>query len=230
MSTSLPDTAREQRGEEVGEVLLHVGERLREDRHDLLVDGLDDAVELAPARLHVFELGLEELVAFEQRVVLLERERVDRAHEPQLAVEVAGAAGERGAGGHLGCGRVERDRRLDVVLGAQPSRPRSRAGGGSRPRRSSRRCSSSRTSSSSCSALARVVRSSWSWSLAAAARSASARRAVRQRPSISSMRSVSSPRRPPIAGIRARAPRARPGAARLRRGARDRGRVGRRLR
>ena len=59
-------------------------------------------------------------MALEQRVVLLERERVDRAHEPQLAVEVAGAPGERGAVGHLGRGRVERDRRLDVVVGAQP--------------------------------------------------------------------------------------------------------------
>ena len=52
--------------------------------------------------------------------MLLERERVDRAHEPQLAVEVAGAAGERGACRHLGGGRVERDRRLDVELGAEP--------------------------------------------------------------------------------------------------------------
>ena len=115
----LARSAGEQRGEEVGEVLLHVGEGLPEHRHDLQVDGLDDAVQLAPARLDVLELGLQELVAFEQRVVLLERERVDRAHEPQLAVEVAGAAGEGGAGGDLGCGRVERDRRLDVVLGAQ---------------------------------------------------------------------------------------------------------------
>ncbi len=57
---------------------------------------------------------------FEQRVVLLERERVDRPHEAQLAVEVAGAPGERGAGGHLRRGRVERDRRFDVVLGAEP--------------------------------------------------------------------------------------------------------------
>ena len=97
----------------------HVGERALEDRDDLLVDGPDHARELAAAVLHVFELLLQELVALLQRVVLLERERVDRAHEPQLAVEVAGPAGERRAFGHLGRGRVERDCGLAVVVGAE---------------------------------------------------------------------------------------------------------------
>ena len=51
--------------------------------------------------------------------MLLERERVDRAHQPQVALELAGAPGERRAVGNRRRRRVERDVRLDVVLGAE---------------------------------------------------------------------------------------------------------------
>ena len=61
----------------------------------------------------------EELVALLERRVLLERERVDRSHQPEVALELAGAPGERRALGNRRRGRVERDRGLDVVLGAK---------------------------------------------------------------------------------------------------------------
>ena len=99
--------AGEQRLEQRLEVQRHVGERGREHVDDLLVDGLDDLRQLAPRGLHVVELRFEELVALLQRFELLERERVDRSHDPQLALELADtsvrrdALGQRRAlGGH----------------------------------------------------------------------------------------------------------------------------------
>ena len=61
------------------------------------------------------------VVALVQRVVLLERERVDRAHDPQLAVELAGAAGERRALGDLGL-RARRGRRAGSQSKSVPER------------------------------------------------------------------------------------------------------------
>ena len=119
VSDELARAAGEQRGEQRREVLGHVGECVLEHRHDLAVDGPDDPHQLAPARLDVLELLLQERVALLQRVVLLERERVDRPHEAQVALEVARPTRERRALGHLGRGRVERGVGLDVVLGAQ---------------------------------------------------------------------------------------------------------------
>ena len=120
VSSSRPDPPGNSVENRRSKCSLHVGERALEDRDDLAVDGADHAGELAAARLHVLELLLQEPVALLERVVLLERERVDRPHEPQLAVELARAPGERRAFGHRGRGGVERDSRLDVVLGAQP--------------------------------------------------------------------------------------------------------------
>ena len=114
-----PRPAGEQRGEELREVAAHVVERGGEHGDDLLVDRPDHPVELAATRLDVVELFLEELVTFEQRVVLLQRERVDRTHDAQLAVEVACPPGQRGTGRHFGRGSVERDRGLAVEVGAQ---------------------------------------------------------------------------------------------------------------
>ena len=71
-------------------------------------------------RLHVLELALEELVALLQRLVLLEGERVDRAHQPQLALELADPGHRRG----LPSGSSGRSARhggvgLDVEVAAQ---------------------------------------------------------------------------------------------------------------
>ena len=66
-----------------------VGEGGGEHGLDLLVDGLDHPVQLAPGRADVLELLLEERVALLQLGELLERERVDRAEQAQLAVELA---------------------------------------------------------------------------------------------------------------------------------------------
>ena len=52
-------------------------------------------------RLHVVELLLQEGVPLLQRVVLLQRQRVDRPHEPQLPLELTRPRGRRGALGHL---------------------------------------------------------------------------------------------------------------------------------
>ena len=81
--------AREEHREQLGEVAGDVGERGIEHAHDLLVDRLDHARELAARVAHVVELLLQELVPLDQRFVLRERERVDRTHEPQLALELA---------------------------------------------------------------------------------------------------------------------------------------------
>ena len=89
VSRSRPCAAGEQRLEQRLEVLRHVGEGGGEHVDDLGVDGPDDLGEVAARRLHVVELLLQERVALLQRVVLLEGERVDRAHEPQLALELA---------------------------------------------------------------------------------------------------------------------------------------------
>ena len=95
-----------------------VGERGLEDAHDLLVDRLDHPRELAARVAHVVELLLQELVPLDQRLVLRQRERVDRAHEPQLALELARAGRQRRAVGDLGHRRRDRDVGLAVELAA----------------------------------------------------------------------------------------------------------------
>ncbi len=97
----------------------HVGEGGREHVLDLGVDGGDHPSELATCRTDVFELFFEERVPGLELVELLERERIDRAEQSQLAFEFADTAGRRGALGDLRhlCGFG--DRRLDVELPAQ---------------------------------------------------------------------------------------------------------------
>ena len=91
-------------------------------------------------------------MALLQRLELLERQRVDRPHEPQLALELADAAGgvmPSGSRGHSAAiaasGSQSSSRRT--------SRRRSRGAAASRPRRARPRRARSRTSSSVRSAL-----------------------------------------------------------------------------
>ena len=70
VSTKPAAAAREQHREQLGEVAGDVGERRLEDRHDLFVDRLDHARQLAARVLHVVELLLQELVALDERLVL----------------------------------------------------------------------------------------------------------------------------------------------------------------
>ena len=128
VSRSRPCAAGEQRLEQRLEVLRHVGEGAGEHVDDLGVDGPDDLGEVAAGRLHVVELLLEERVALLERVVLLERERVDRPHEPQLALELArpgrrrdalGQLGRLGGHGRLGLELEVAAQRLDGRLEAQ---------------------------------------------------------------------------------------------------------------
>ena len=79
-----------------------VGEGGREHGLDLEVDGLDDAHQLAAGGAHVVELLLEERVALLQLVELLERQRVDRAHQAELTLEVADPRRGADALGQLG--------------------------------------------------------------------------------------------------------------------------------
>ena len=109
---------REERGEQRLEVGGHVGEGGGEDADDLGVDGPDHLGQLAAALLHVVELLLEELVALLERLVLLEGQRVDRAHDPQLALELADAGGGVGAVGELGALGGHGDVGLDVEVAA----------------------------------------------------------------------------------------------------------------
>ena len=115
----LARAAGEERREQVGEVLADVGERRGEHRLDLLVDRLDDPAEFAACRPHVFELLFEERVPLLQLVVLLERERVDRSEQSQLAVEFTNPTGGRGPLGQLGLLRRLGDLGLDVEVAAQ---------------------------------------------------------------------------------------------------------------
>ena len=68
-----------------------VGERRGEDGLDLEVDRLDHAHEVASRVAYVFQLLLQETVALLQFDELVQRERVDRAHQAQLSFEVAHA-------------------------------------------------------------------------------------------------------------------------------------------
>ena len=119
MSVSRPGATREEQREQLREVLRHVGERRGEDVLDLGVDGGDDPREVATCAAHVFELLLEERVATLQFVELLERQRVDRAEQPEFAVELAQTTGRTGTFRQLGHLRRLGDGRLDVELTTQ---------------------------------------------------------------------------------------------------------------
>src|SRR5262249_31434203 len=56
-------------------------------------DGFDHTRQITTRAPHVFELLLEERVSLLQLVELLERERIDRTEQAQLAVELTHAAG-----------------------------------------------------------------------------------------------------------------------------------------
>ena len=115
----LAGAAGEQRAEQLREVRADVGERGGEHALDLLVDGLDDPGQLAAGVADVLELLLEERVALLQLVELLERQRVDRAEQAQLAIELADPAGGGGALGQRRLlGRLG-DLRLDVEVATQ---------------------------------------------------------------------------------------------------------------
>ena len=104
--------------------------------------------------------------------MLLERERVDRAHQAQLALELARSAGERGALGHRRRGRVERRRGLHVELRAQRVDRRLELACGVSASSISARDWRSRTSPSPRSSSARSLRSVSSCSADARAASA----------------------------------------------------------
>ena len=120
--------------EEGLEVRGHVGVGGGEHVADLVVDGLDDLAQLPARLLHVLQLALQELVALLELLELLEGERVDRPHQAQVPLQLAGPAGgrvplgqRRALGGHGPIG-------LAVELDAGASRPRSRGARRSRPR------------------------------------------------------------------------------------------------
>ena len=121
-------TAREQVVEQVREMLAHVGEGRCEHALDLDVDRLDHPEQLATRLADVVELRIEECVTLLQFVELLERERIDRTEQAQLAVEVAHlrrrvhAFGQRrhlGGLRHLGLDVVIATQRLDGGLQTQ---------------------------------------------------------------------------------------------------------------
>ena len=115
----LARAAREEGAEQLREVGTDVGERTGEDVLDLLVDRPDHPAELAAGGADVLELLLQERVPLLQLVVLLERERVDRTEQTQLAVELAHPPGGRRALGQLRLlGRLG-DLGLDVEIAAQ---------------------------------------------------------------------------------------------------------------
>ena len=102
--------------------------------------------------LHVLELALEELVALLERLVLLEGERVDRAHHPQLALELAHPGDRRGAARAARApARPWRPRARSRGRGGAP-RPRSRCAAWSRPRRARPAAGARAARSSACSA------------------------------------------------------------------------------
>ncbi len=102
--------AREERRDQRGEVLVHVGEGLGEGGHDLLVECAQDLLEFAARVAHVADLGVQVLVASLERGQLLERERVDRAEGRDAGLELGDPRLERDA-----LGQVERRDRSHLV-------------------------------------------------------------------------------------------------------------------
>ncbi len=102
--------AREQGGEDLLELPLHVGEGGREDVVDPLVDLADDGEQVAAGGLEVLELGGEEAVPLLQGRELLERQRVDLAEGGEVALGLGRAALLDGAvvGHRIGLGLPRR--------------------------------------------------------------------------------------------------------------------------
>ena len=86
---------------------------------DLGVDRLDHPRQLASCAAHVLELLFEERVPLLELVELLERQRVDRPQEAQLAFEFADTPGRRRALGQHGHRCRLGDRRFDVEVASQ---------------------------------------------------------------------------------------------------------------
>jgi len=86
----------EQRCDELAEIFCDIVKCGLENHDDLRVHRPNYLAELSPGARDVMELALEELVPFFERRVLLEGERVDGAHEADLALQLACTG--RGAG------------------------------------------------------------------------------------------------------------------------------------
>ena len=106
------------------EVLVHVGEGLGEDPHDLVVDGPDDLVQLSAGPAHVLDLLLEETVTLLERAELLQGQGVHRAERRQLRLHGRGPLGRRHAFGQRGA------RRPHGLLGLAPELAAQRLDGG----------------------------------------------------------------------------------------------------
>ncbi len=88
--------AREESGEKTLEVVGHVGVGGPEHLNDFGVDGSDDFRQFPPGVAHVLELLVQKAMALQKGGVLLQGQRIDGAHEAQLALELRPPA--RGAG------------------------------------------------------------------------------------------------------------------------------------
>ena len=112
--------AGEQRLEQRLEVGGHVGEGGLEHRPDLVVDGGHDLGQVAPGPADVVELVPQVLPALLEGAVLLQGQRVDRAHDLQIPFELLHPLSGRDAGvqfrGGGGDGRVGGE----AVIGPQP--------------------------------------------------------------------------------------------------------------
>ncbi len=100
--TQATGASGEQHREQALEVPGDIREGLGEDAHDLLVDGTDDSSELPPSATDVLELLGKKPVPLFECSKLLERERVHRAHQPELAIKLAYPGLRRNAGRQLG--------------------------------------------------------------------------------------------------------------------------------
>ena len=103
---------REERGDQVGEVLVDVGEGRVEDMHDLFVQRADDLAQLALSLADILDLGLQELVALTELGQLLHGQWVDRSDGGQLRLELRHPLDGIDPFGQLGY------RRIDGVLGS----------------------------------------------------------------------------------------------------------------
>jgi len=98
---------REERGDERGEVLVHVGGGGGERRHDLLVERADDLLELPAGRAHIVDLGVELAVALLEHRELLQRQWVDEPEGTESFGQVRRVLRRAAAGGQLGARGTE---------------------------------------------------------------------------------------------------------------------------
>ncbi len=108
----------EERAGEVGEIFGYVIVGGLENGDYFGVHRLYDLAQLAPGRRNVVELAFDELVALLESGVLLQGQGVDRAHEPQLPLQLAGPAGGAAARRQRGALRGAQRLRLAVELPA----------------------------------------------------------------------------------------------------------------